>query len=110
MCYHLLAQKLAELLNEYEIVEKQDEAYNTLINRWRIIPFKRRVLSSEETENIRRVSYGVLSEERNLLIGGLLVELYKVGFTSLTSRHLSSILVADKKRRFRCLKGRWTLT
>ena len=34
-CYHLLAQKLAEALNHYDVVEEEDEAYDVLLGIWK---------------------------------------------------------------------------
>jgi predicted nucleic acid-binding Zn finger protein len=34
-CYHLLAQKIAEALNHYDLVEEEDEAYETLLGIWK---------------------------------------------------------------------------
>jgi len=35
LCYHLIAQKIAEALNWYELIEDYDELYNTLMEEWR---------------------------------------------------------------------------
>ncbi len=34
-CYHLLAQKIAEALNHYDLVEEDDEAYEQLLEIWK---------------------------------------------------------------------------
>ena len=34
-CYHLLAQKIAEALNHFDLIEEEDEAYNTLLGIWK---------------------------------------------------------------------------
>ena len=34
-CYHLLAQKIAEALNHYDLVEEEDEAYAPLLDIWK---------------------------------------------------------------------------
>ena len=34
-CYHLLAQKIAEALNHYDLIEEEDEAYDTLLEIWK---------------------------------------------------------------------------
>ena len=109
LCYHLIAQKLAEALDKHVIVDRNDEEYEPLMGKLREIPVSRRILSIEEVENIRRVVSGILSEENHLSIAQLLEELKKAGFNSLTTRHLTAILVADKRKRFRCLEGIWSL-
>jgi predicted nucleic acid-binding Zn finger protein len=35
ICYHLLSQKLAEVLVSYESVDEEDDAYKLLISEWR---------------------------------------------------------------------------
>jgi predicted nucleic acid-binding Zn finger protein len=35
LCYHLLAQKLANILGWYESVEEHDELYDSLMNEWK---------------------------------------------------------------------------
>jgi len=34
-CYHILAQKIAEALNHYDLVEEEDEAYEPLLDIWK---------------------------------------------------------------------------
>lgn len=34
-CYHLLAQKIAEVLNHYDLIEEDDEAYEALLEIWK---------------------------------------------------------------------------
>jgi len=35
LCYHLLAQKIAEALGWYDLVEERDDLYETLMKEWR---------------------------------------------------------------------------
>ena len=35
LCYHLIAQKLAKILNWYEDVDEHDELYDSLMNEWK---------------------------------------------------------------------------
>lgn len=35
LCYHLIAQKLAETLEGYELYEEEDELYDTLMKEWK---------------------------------------------------------------------------
>jgi len=35
LCYHLIAQKLAEALETYDLVEENDRLYNSLIEEWK---------------------------------------------------------------------------
>ena len=34
-CYHLLAQKIAEALNHFDLVEEDEEAYDSLLEIWK---------------------------------------------------------------------------
>lgn len=34
-CYHLIAQKIAEALDHYDLIEEDDEAYSTLLDIWK---------------------------------------------------------------------------
>jgi len=35
LCYHLIAQKLAKILNWYENIEEHDELYDSLMDEWK---------------------------------------------------------------------------
>jgi len=35
VCYHLLAQKIAKVLEWYETIEERDELYNSLMEEWK---------------------------------------------------------------------------
>lgn len=35
LCYHLIAQKIAEALNRFDIIFEEDEVYNTLLEVWK---------------------------------------------------------------------------
>lgn len=35
LCYHLIAQKLAETLETFDLFEEEDSLYDTLMNEWR---------------------------------------------------------------------------
>lgn len=35
LCYHLIAQKLAETLEEHVVYEEEDELYNVLMREWK---------------------------------------------------------------------------
>jgi predicted nucleic acid-binding Zn finger protein len=35
LCYHLIAQKLAKILNWYENIKEHDELYDSLMNEWK---------------------------------------------------------------------------
>jgi predicted nucleic acid-binding Zn finger protein len=35
LCYHLIAQKIANILDWYEAIEERDELYDSLMNEWK---------------------------------------------------------------------------
>jgi len=35
LCYHLMAQKIAEALNKYDLFEEDDSLFDTLMNEWK---------------------------------------------------------------------------
>jgi len=35
LCYHLIAQKIAEVLEWYDKIEEHDDLYNSLMNEWK---------------------------------------------------------------------------
>jgi predicted nucleic acid-binding Zn finger protein len=37
LCYHLIAQKLAEALGGYDLVEEEDDLYDSLMEEWRTV-------------------------------------------------------------------------
>jgi predicted nucleic acid-binding Zn finger protein len=39
LCYHLISQKIAESLKEYDLISENDNFYNPLISEWRKIVF-----------------------------------------------------------------------
>jgi predicted nucleic acid-binding Zn finger protein len=130
LCYHLLAQRIAEALNKYVQLEGNNEDYATLLSVLRTPAVEKRKLLAEEVENVRKLVETLLRTEddvsaRQLLIKiqvfgfevltprhlarQLLIKIQVFGFEVLTPRHLAAILVADKKKRFKCKKGLWTL-
>jgi len=109
LCYHLIAQKLADVLDKYVIVEKNDKEFESLMMKLREIPRRKSEFSIEELENIRRITSEILSKENQKLISQILDKLKKMNFSTLTTRHFTAILVTDKKKRFQCLKGQWSL-
>jgi len=109
LCYHIIAQKLAEALNVYERIEESDGLYEALMKDWRIVKIEKRRLPATEMENVRGAAVVTLLERENATIHQLLEELRTAGFDVLTTRHLAAVLSADKKKRFRCERGRWKL-
>jgi len=38
LCYHIIAQRLAEATNQFDLIEEEDGFYETLMREWRILP------------------------------------------------------------------------
>ena len=109
LCYHLLAQKIAEALDRYVILEEDDGGYPSLLSVLRTPAVEKRKLPAEEAENVRKLVETLLGAEDGVSARQLLIKIQVFGFEVLTPRHLAAILVADKKKRFKCRKGLWTL-
>jgi predicted nucleic acid-binding Zn finger protein len=109
LCYHLLAQKIAEVLDRYVILEGDDRDYTTLLSVLRTPAVEKRKLLAEEAENVRKLVKTLLETEDGVSARQLFIKIQVFGFEVLTPRHLAAILVADKKKRFKCRKGLWTL-
>ena len=109
LCKHIIAQKLADALEKYSVIVKNEKEFESLMVKFREIPRRKSVLSIEELENIRRITSEILSKEKQRSITQILDKLKNVNVTTLTTHHLTAILVTDKKKRFQCLKGRWSL-
>jgi len=109
LCYHLLAQKIAEALDRYVILEGDDRDYPSLLSVLRTPAVEKRKLLSEEAENVRKLVETLLGTEDGVSARQLLIKIQVFGFEVLTPGHLAAILVADKKKRFKCRKGLWTL-
>jgi len=109
LCYHILAQKLAEALGRYSSTEEQDQKYEDLVLRIARKGEKARKLPIEETERIRRVVAATLSEHNELPIETLIETIDKAGFPHLSRRHLTAIMTTDKSKRFQTTERRWSL-
>jgi predicted nucleic acid-binding Zn finger protein len=109
LCYHLLAQRLADALCKYTVTEEPDIRYEEVASKVAKESEEPRKLPMEAVENVRRLVAAVLVEEQRLPLGRILELIREAGFPDLTSRHLVVILVTDKARRFRSLDGEWEL-
>jgi predicted nucleic acid-binding Zn finger protein len=109
LCYHLVSQKLSIILDEFEVINENDEIFESLMREWREVKIEERTLPSVEIENIRIVSKAILSIENNLNIKELLTKVKAEGFDVLTNRHLAVMLSRDPKKRFKCKNGIWSI-
>jgi predicted nucleic acid-binding Zn finger protein len=109
LCYHLLAQKLADALEKYVVVEKNEKEFEALIMNLREMPRRKNMRSFEEMENIRQSTCELLTREKHQSITQILEKLKRNNFSTLTTRNLTAILRSDKKKRFQCSRGLWSL-
>lgn len=107
LCYHLIAQKLAEALEKHVLIEGEDGEYEALMAVLRKPAAEHRKLPVGEVENVRKTVETILSKGGGLSAKLLLFEIQAFGFEVQTPRHLAAILVTDKKKRFKCEGGKW---
>ncbi len=109
LCYHLLAQQLADAFNRYVVIAGDDGDYAPLLGALRTPTVEKRQLLPEEAETVRRLVASLLSDGECASARQLLASIQGFGFEVLTPRHLAAILTTDKQKRFTCQKGLWTL-
>ncbi len=109
LCYHLLAQQLADVLNRYVVIAGDDDDYTPLVVALRTPAVEKRQLLPEEAETVRRLVASLLGDGERASARQLLASIQGFGFEVLTPRHLAAILATDKQKRFTCQKGLWTL-
>jgi len=108
LCYHLIAQRIAEALERYETFEESDELYEPLMREWKKVRVKR-VLMPDDVRRLRDVMLSVLSSSESATISQLREEAARRN-VNVATRHLAIVLSTDPKRRFRCEEGKWSLT
>ncbi|MEM2849747.1 MAG: hypothetical protein QXI36_05695 [Candidatus Bathyarchaeia archaeon] len=109
LCYHLIAQGLAEITERYVTVERDDSDYNEFISIFR----RARRLGKPRTylkyrEDIRSLVESILTS-RPMRIGEIYRETLAAGFEIPNPKSLANFLANDPKRRFICEKGLWKL-
>ncbi len=108
LCYHLLAQKLADALGQYSAAEEEDERYDEVVNQSVTQVEHARRSSIRDAEAIRLFVAQILAGAE-LPLKSIAEALADAGFPPLTNRHLAAILAADKTRRFFSKRGVWSL-
>jgi predicted nucleic acid-binding Zn finger protein len=106
LCYHLLAQKLANALDLFDTMETSDEFYEQLMEKWRTVQIKETKMPKEELKNLRNFVKEVLSNEI-MEIHQLLIKAREAGFDVATSKQLATLLSTDSQKRFLCENGFW---
>lgn len=109
-CYHLIAQKLADALNKYDVINESDTSFTRLMNELLMFPDQKRKFTIAKVEEVRKVASEILFKKKEVVISTLLETLMEGGFERLTTRHLVNILTSDKAKRFKCTNGLWTLS
>jgi len=109
LCYHLIAQKIAEKQKRFDKIDTSDAWYEILKNEWKKIEIEKIKLPHIEMKNVRESVKSILSLNKNLTIRELLSQVQTQGFDVLTTRQLAQILSKDKENRFFCSEGKWNL-
>jgi predicted nucleic acid-binding Zn finger protein len=109
-CYHLMAQKLAAILEAYTVIDECDENFAACMERWRNAMSQTSRSPTVNVEDVRQAVMDVLLTYECLPINDLLERIHEIGFSTLTRRHLANILISDRAKRFRSNDGLWTLS
>ena len=109
LCYHLLAFKLAHVLNQYIVTVKSDRSFEELMDCLRTPSTEHRRLSSQDIENIRQTITTLFDTKIERSARELITEIHRYGFEVKSPQHLGTILSKDKKNRFKAHKGKWYL-
>jgi predicted nucleic acid-binding Zn finger protein len=109
LCYHLLAFKLAHVLNQYIVTVKSDRSFEELMGCLRTPSTEHGRLSSQDIENIRQTITTLLDAKIERSARELITEIHRYGFEVKSPQHLGTILSKDKKNRFKAHKGKWYL-
>lgn len=110
LCYHLLAQMLAEALGKFELFMAHDRMYEPLMSEWRRVEVKKGRLPQDEIENVRKAIETFLFQGEPSPIDQLFEKVRQEGFDVFTTQHLSMILSSDPESRFECNDGVWSLS
>jgi predicted nucleic acid-binding Zn finger protein len=108
-CYHLIAQKLADILETYTVIDECDENFIGCMERWQTAMNRKSRRPDVKVKEVRQAAMNVLFTHEGLPINTLLERIHEVGFHTLTRRHLANILISDRAKRFRSNDGLWTL-
>jgi predicted nucleic acid-binding Zn finger protein len=106
LCYHLLAQSLAEAMGKYEVFHEDDGLYERLMAEWREPEKGGRAAWLRYVDEVRDVAAKILLE-RSCTLRELYRELLALGFEIPSPRSLASALLLDPRKRFHSIGGRW---
>ncbi|MBS7610958.1 hypothetical protein KEJ27_01905 [Candidatus Bathyarchaeota archaeon] len=109
LCYHLIAQGLAEATDRYLTVERDDSDYDEFISIFRR---SRRLgkprIYVKYREDVRNFVESIIAS-RPMRIREIYREILTAGFEIPNPKSLANFLANDPKGRFICEKGLWKL-
>jgi len=109
LCYHLIAQGLAEATGKYTTVERSDSDYNEFISVFRRTRrLGRPKIHVKYGEDIRDFVESILVS-KPMHIREIYRETLAAGFEIPSPRSLANFLVNDPEKRFVCERGLWKL-
>lgn len=108
LCYHLLAQKIAEALGKYDVFHEDDELYERFMTEWREPEKGGKAAWLKYVAEVRDAAAKILGEKKkSYTLRELYGELLGLGYEIPSPRSLASALLLDPKRRFHSIDGRW---
>ncbi|MBS7610022.1 hypothetical protein KEJ36_00355 [Candidatus Bathyarchaeota archaeon] len=108
LCYHILAQRIAEALGKYDVFHEDDELYERFMMEWRKPEKGGRAAWLRYVGEVRDAAAKILEEKKkSYTLRELYGELLGLGYEIPSPRSLASALLLDPRRRFRSIDGHW---
>lgn len=109
LCYHLIAQGLAEATGRYITVERDDSDYNEFISVFRRSrKLGRPKIYAKYREDVRNFVESMLVS-KPMHIREIYREILAAGFEISSPKSLANFLANDPRKRFACERGLWKL-
>jgi len=110
LCYHVIAQRLAEATTRFSLIKETDDVYDGLMREWRKPELKlRRPSYLRVIEDIRKAVAVMLEERGGLGSSEIYMELAFLGYETPSVRHLVAALKFDPEERFKYVNGVWAV-
>lgn len=109
LCYHLIAQGLAEAMGRYVTIEEDDSVYSEFLSVFRRLRYLSKPKTYVKYRDEIRDRVEMLLKEGPMKARDLLREIHAMGFETLSVNSLVGFLRNDPKQRFVCDKGLWML-
>jgi len=109
LCYHLIAQGLAEATGRYVTVEEDDSVYDEFVSVFRRLRRLGKPKTYVRYRDEVRDRVEALLKEGPMRARDILREVLAMGFEIPSVNSLAGFLRNDPKRRFICDKGLWML-